>query len=244
MKGDMAGVVKRRILVNFRADARLVQESLPSGVRPKLLGDEAVIGVCLIRLERLRPSLVPVPVGLSGEYAAHRIAVEWTGPEGQRQEGVYIPRRDSASWMHRVGLPVLSPVRLHPARFSVHDEGGTVRVDVDSEDDAVHVRFAGREVDDLPDHSRFPSLAAASGFFEGGDRGYSPNVAGELDGVTLQAQAWRLRAMDVQQASTSFFETGLGLPAGSVEFDCALVMRDTAHKWVAAPPMRSGGTVF
>src|SRR5688572_13204655 len=70
--GAMAGLVRRRILVNFRAPPERVQPWLPTPMRPKLHKGDAIVGVCLIRLERLRPAVLPGLVGLAGEYAAHR----------------------------------------------------------------------------------------------------------------------------------------------------------------------------
>jgi hypothetical protein len=89
------GLIRRRVLVNFRVDAEVMQRQLPAPFRPKLLGGQAVAGICLIRLEQLRPRLVPFRLGLASENAAHRVAVEWEDAEGRTREGVYIPRRDS-----------------------------------------------------------------------------------------------------------------------------------------------------
>ena len=45
------GVIRRRILVNFRVAPEVMQRHLPQPFRPKLLGGQAVAGICLIRLE-------------------------------------------------------------------------------------------------------------------------------------------------------------------------------------------------
>ena len=92
------GIIKRRLRINFRADPDIVQALLPAGFRPKCHGPYAIVGICLIRLEDIRPRGVPALVpGLSSENAAHRIAVEWTEGNGEEREGVYIPRRDTNS---------------------------------------------------------------------------------------------------------------------------------------------------
>lgn len=242
MAGAMAGVVRRRLLVNFRAPADAVAAGLPDPMRPKLHRGDAVVGVCLIRLERLRPALVPLPIGVAAEYAAHRVAVEWDAPDGSVQQGVFIPRRDSAAWMHRIGLPVLSPVRLFPARFDVEDDGARVRVAVDSEDGQVRARFAGGRAAGLPDTSGFASLGEASRFFEEGERGYSPSADEGLDGVALQAGSWKVEPLATTEATSTYFERGMGIRARDLRFDCALAMRDTPHRWVRAePPGPAGG---
>jgi hypothetical protein len=92
----MSSVVERRLLVNYRVQAEVAASLLPVPLRPRQVGGWAVAGICLIRLGGLRPRWVPGEFGLRSENAAHRIAVEWDGPQG-RQTGVYIPRRDSGS---------------------------------------------------------------------------------------------------------------------------------------------------
>lgn len=69
------GVIRRRMLVNFRVDPKVMQRFLPNPFRPKLLGDTALAGICLIRLEQIRPRPLPAMMGFSSENAAHRVAV-------------------------------------------------------------------------------------------------------------------------------------------------------------------------
>src|SRR5947209_4977710 len=97
----LRGIIRRRILVNFRIDPAVMQRVLPKPFRPKLLADAAVAGICLIRLEGLRPRFLPPSIGLSSENAAHRVAVRW-GSDHDGQEGVYIPRRDTSSFVNRL----------------------------------------------------------------------------------------------------------------------------------------------
>jgi len=53
-----------------------------------------VAGICLIRLERLRPKGLPAAVGLASENMAHRIAIRYPTPDGP-SDGVFIWRRDT-----------------------------------------------------------------------------------------------------------------------------------------------------
>jgi Uncharacterized conserved protein (COG2071) len=93
----LKGVIKRRLLVNFRADPEIIRRIIPQPFRPKLHRDHSIVGVCLIRLEHIRPAGLPGLIGISSENAAHRIAVEWTDGRGQEREGVYVPRRDAGT---------------------------------------------------------------------------------------------------------------------------------------------------
>ena len=62
---SIQGVIKRRLLVNFRVDPDVVQQLLPPRLTPKLQAGYAIAGICLIRLEQIRPSFVPWRVGFS-----------------------------------------------------------------------------------------------------------------------------------------------------------------------------------
>ena len=90
------GIIDRRILANFRIGADRMAAALPAPFVPQLHQGWAVGGICLIRLKQVRPNFLPLPWGLQSENAAHRIAVQWES-NGQTQQGVYIPRRDTNS---------------------------------------------------------------------------------------------------------------------------------------------------
>src|SRR5258708_37019501 len=93
------GLIDRRILVNFRVDPDALARLLPAPFRPKMAKGAGMAGVCLIRLKKVRPRFLPAFVGISSENAAHRIAVEWD-ENGFTREGVFIPRRDTSSWLN------------------------------------------------------------------------------------------------------------------------------------------------
>ena len=232
----LRGLIRRRILVNFRAAPDVIQKVLPQPFHPKLLGDWAMAGICLIRLERIRPAFVPIPIGLSSENAAHRIAVRWTDEEGRPREGVYIPRRDSGSRINHWVGGRLFPGEHHLADFDVREHDGRVDFSMRSRDGKILVFLKGQSDRELPETSRFASLEEASGFFEKGALGYSETEAGDrLDGLYLVTKRWRIDPLKVDHAHSSYFENRDLFPQGSVEFDCALLMRDIEHEWYRAP---------
>ena len=226
------GIIKRRLLVNFRGDPAVVQGILPQPFRPKLHHGHSLVGICLIRLERIRPAGFPGALGLASENAAHRIAVEWTDAAGVEREGVFIPRRDTGSFLSRVAGGRVFPGEHHAARFSVLDSGGHIELSMRSLDGTVSVRVVGDAAETLPASSCFSSVAEASAFFEGGSLGYSvTRDADRLDGLRLRTLDWRIRALSVTDVHSSFFADRQRFPEGSVEFDHALVMRDIVHEW-------------
>lgn len=233
------GLIRRRILVNFRVDPEVMQRQLPRPLRPKLLGDAAIAGVCLIRLEALRPRFVGVPFGFASENAAHRVAVCWTDEHGRPHEGVYIARRDTGSRLIHLAGGRVFPGEHQRAAFAVRDEAGAIDVAMRSADGAVAMRVQGRDGETLPESSRFPSLEAASAFFEAGAHGYSATSDGErLDGLCLRTRFWRVRPLVADAVEASYFADEQRFPCGSVAFDCALIMRDIPHEWQPLPDLR------
>lgn len=229
------GTIRRRILVNFRVDPAVMQAQLPSRFTPKLHHGHAIAGICLIRLEDVRPRHLPALVGFSSENAAHRIAVRWDDPSGERNEGVFIPRRDTGSLMNHVAGGRIFPGEHHRATFDIREDRQTIDLRMRSQDGAVRVRVCGRFGGGIPTTSCFSSLDEASRFFEAGSLGYSvTRESRRLDGIELVTHGWRVEALEVDEVESSYFSDRSKFPAGSVEFDCALAMRNLAHEWRAA----------
>ena len=228
----IAGVMKRRLLVNYRADPDVVQRLLPEPFEPKLYKGKAIVGICLIRLEKLRPAAFPALITASSENAAHRIGVTWTDEMGGAREGVFVLRRDSNSWVnHRTGGRLFPGVH-HRADFDISDDGARVELKMRARDGEVSVEIAGDVAEFLPKSSLFESLAAASAYFEAGGCGFSPGLShGKLDGMELRVQEWKVAPFSVLRARSSVFEDAAIFPDGSIEFDHALVMRDIQHVW-------------
>ena len=232
------GLIRRRSLVNFRVTPEIIQRQLPSKFQPKLHAGAAIAGICLIRLEQIRPKGLPGFIGHSSENAAHRIAVLWEDGQGGTREGVFIPRRDTSSRLNHVAGGRLFPGEHHHADFTVTDGGGQIDLKMQAKDDALRVDVRGRMTEQLPAGSKFTDLAAASGFFEPGSVGFS--VTGDtrrLDGLKLKTKNWSIAPLAVEHVFSSWFANEENFPKGSVEFDCALIMRDIEHEWQSEPDL-------
>ncbi len=238
----MRGVIDRRILANFHIDPDVLANVLPSPFRPKLVNGKGIAGICLIRLKHIRPRFVPSYLGLSSENAAHRIAVEWN-QNGQKYEGVYVPRRDTSSRLNTlVGGRIFSGVQHH-ARFTAEELGDNYSVIMDSDDGAAHVAVEGHLTDLLPNESVFGSVQDASDFFKYGSLGYSDTrTSGSYDGLELHTDNWNVEPLAIDRVESSFFEDGSLFPAGTVEFDCALLMRNIEHEWRGQPTLCADST--
>lgn len=231
------GVIDRRVLVNFRLEPGVAAAALPAPFRPNLTRGTAMAGICLIRLRGIRPEWVPVALGVSSENAAHRIAVEWDTPQGIR-EGVFIPRRDTDSRLNAWLGGRLFPGLHNHARFELTKGGGRYDVAFTADDGSAHARVVGREDGQLPESSCFRSPAEASAFFRGGSIGWSPShTTGVFEGLELRCHNWDVRPLAVESVESDFFNDSRLFPPGSVEFDCALVMRGIEHEWHACGEM-------
>jgi Uncharacterized conserved protein (COG2071) len=233
------GVIQRRILVNYRVQPDVLRGLLPPPFEPKMVSGWGMAGICLIRLAELRPRGVPASLGLSSENAAHRVAVVWN-QDGERQEGVFVRRRDTSAWWNVAAGGQLFPGVHHRADFTVEETPEHLRLALESRDGMTRAAVAGGPADHLPPSSVFGSVGEASRFFERGSRGYSPgHHEDRFDGLELRTESWSVVPFEVSEVSSSFFESRELFPKGSAEFDNALLMRDVPHEWHALRQLSS-----
>ena len=235
----ISGIIDRRILANFRVDPDCMAATLPAPFRPQLVDGYAIGGICLIRLKRVRPKMFPIPWGISSENAAHRVAVEWEF-NGRTMNGVYIPRRDTDSILNSLAGGRIFPGLHRHAKFNVLETEDHYSVAMESDDGKAKVHVSGSVVPGLVDSSVFDSLESASHFFESGSLGYSDsNTNGKFDGLELRCTNWHVEALEIVDIHSSYFQDESVFPSGSVEFDCALLMRDIVHEWHGRPDLYS-----
>ncbi len=234
------GIIKRRILINYRAEPESVQKILPAPFRPKIFKNKAIAGICLIRLEHARPKFVPGFLGLTSENAAHRIAVVWEDENGITREGVYVPRRDTDSSINTtVGGKLFSGV-YHKAQFVAKEIENKLDFKMISEDQKITVGFTGKVSDTFPKTSIFSSLTESSKFFEAGSVGFSDaKNTKQLDGILLQIDDWKVSAFDISSVYSSFYNDESMFPEKTIEFDHALYMHDIAHEWHSVKSVES-----
>lgn len=165
----LSSVIERRLLVNYRVTPDAAARLLPAGLRPQLVRGHAVAGICLLRLGSARPTWAPSPVGLRSENAAHRISVEWDGPDGV-ETGVYITRRDTGSRINSWAGGRVFPGEHGRADFTVHETPDEVRVALATRDGEIRVDVTAEVTDELRGSELFTDLQEASDFFRAGAR--------------------------------------------------------------------------
>lgn len=232
------GLIDRRILVNFRVDPHVLARLLPAPFKPQLHEGFGIAGICLIRLKQIRPRGWPAAFGLSSENAAHRLAVEWER-DGETRTGVYIPRRDTSSRLNALAGGRVFPGVHRRSDFDVLERDEHFSVAMHS-DDGTRIAVAGRVGTEWSSKA-FRSVHEASQFFESGSFGYSAShVASVFDGLELRTFGWQVEPLSVDHVCSSYFDDRALFPLGSVEFDCALLMRNVEHEWHSRPTIQSG----
>jgi hypothetical protein len=178
--------------------------------------------------KNIRPKGIPGHLGFGSENAAHRFAVEWT-EGGIVKQGVYIPRRDTSSYLNAMAGGRLFPGRHYKAKFNVNEQQGNYNIGFKSSDGTT-LSIKARETALFSKESTFDTLATASAFYKNGCLGYTPSQKG-FDGVTLHTYSWHVQPLEVDEVQSSYFENELLFPKGCVVFDNALLMKNIEHEW-------------
>jgi len=227
----LEGTIARRVLLNFRADPTVIARNVPAPLEVVTQHGAAVVGVCLIRLDRLRPRGLPEIFGLSSENMAHRVAIRYPTAEGMR-DGVFIWRRETD-----LALVTLLGGRMFPgahrcARFTVNEDAENLAMTVRTVDGQADVHFRGHHAPQWKPSALFGSFDEAQKFFQRGDCGFSCSLRGErLEGMQLRTLRWEMTPLAIDQVEARFFADAGRFPVGSVDFDSALLMRGIPHEW-------------
>lgn len=226
------GIIDRRILINYQVDPAVLAAYLPSPFQPQVINGKGIVGICLIRLQGIRPKGFPAFLGVQSENGAHRVAVEW--PEkGVLKTGVYIPRRDTSAHLNAWAGGFIFPGVHHLASFKVKEASGSYEVGFTSQDNT-RLFIRAHETDNWSTNSVFKNKKEASDFFEKDSLGYSPS-GDKYDGLLLKTYNWEATPLAVDSVQSSFFENRQIFPADAIRFDNALLMRNIEHEWQAAP---------
>lgn len=232
----LEGLIARRLLLNFRVRPEIIAPLLPAPFRPKLIHGWAMAGLCLIRLEGIRPKSLPAGFGMASENAAHRIAVEWE-EDDQLREGVFILRRETDSRVNWLLGGRVFPGVHRMARFDTWETNRRLKIDITEGGGRRLVRVAARTGEPWPTDSVFGSLADASAFFQRGSCGWSTDGRGNCEGMAVHIADWRAEPLFVERVESRFFDDHRRFPPGSIEFDSALLMRDIRHEWHVLPAL-------
>lgn len=231
MLPTIEGVMKRRILVNYLADPALIRPLVPKPLELTLQNGSAVVGICLIGLQRLRPKGFPGVLGISSENMAHRVAIRFK-ENGRWKDGVFIWRRDTDQ-----NLTALLGGRLFPgvhekATFQVSESPSQISMAVETRrgrgDVALKASYPARW-----EPSRlFKTFGQAKAFFQKGDCGFSCALQKDrLEGMRLQTLRWEMEPIKITKVHSAFYEKLAQKAPNGIQYDCALLMKGIPHRW-------------
>jgi hypothetical protein len=231
MLPTLEGIIARRVLVNFRVDPDVARRLVPAPLEPIVERGACVAGICLIRLERLRPKGLPAALGLASENMAHRIAIRYPTPPGA-SDGVFIWRRDTDQ-----AIVSLLGGRLFPgvhgrAAFDATERDGSLTMDVRTEHGQADVALRVHAADTWRPTALFPTFDAVAEFFRRGDCGFSCSLHEDrLEGMRLKTLVWKMEPLTVADVRAAFYADTTRFPAGSAVLDGAVLMRGIPHEW-------------
>jgi hypothetical protein len=232
----LEGTIARRILLNYWLEPEVARRLVPEPFQVVIRNGFAVAGICLLRLQDLRPAGLPQATGLTSENMAHRIAVRYPAEEdGARvmREGVYIWRRDTGSALATRLGGLLFPGTFRDAEFRVVDEE-ELRFEVFTEDGAADLRLRAVPAVEWKWTLLFSRLADVCGFFQRADCGFHTTLRGDkLEGQRLLQQRWEMAPLAVSELHAAYYQNEARFPQGSVGFDSAVIMRGIPHYWQA-----------
>lgn len=227
---QLDGIIRARLLLNYRVDPDVVRPLLPEAFAPLTVNGAAVAGVCVIRLEKVRPKILRWFPPMSFISLAHRVAVQWRDQAGL-QSGVYIWRRVTDS-----RLVALAGGRVFPGSQST----ARVRLQVDHRSvRAIAVSGEGTILSGLFERgsnrgggSLFSDHEKRERFFAAGGLGVSPARGGKgYDGMRLEVENWNSTLVEAVNVSSEFFDNSDRFPRDGIAFDHAMLMENLNHTW-------------
>ena len=231
----ITGIIDRRILINYRVNLDILKKYLPPPFEPIEVKGFGIAGICLIRLKHVRPFGLPGFLGIGSENGAHRFAVKWL-EDGVYKEGVFIPRRDTSSYINALAGGRIFPGDHFRSDFKTREEGDEYEVSFKHKD-GTNLEVIAAETHSFPKDSIFNSIEEVSTFFEEGSTGFSPARDNCFDCVELNTYTWDVSPLNVKSVASSFFNDKKIFPTGSIEFDNALLMKNIEHEWIVRETM-------
>lgn len=227
------GIIDRRILINYRVKPEVVKSLLPPHLEPLVINGYASAGICLLRLKDIGMKYSPSFMRITSENAAHRFLVKYN--DGNKEvHGVYIPRRDTDSMLNVLLAGGLFSWPHYSASFEVAEANGNYSIKMRSKDNHTTLHVQTQLADMFPKDSMFDSIDHASDCFHNCPVGVSPSTKPErFKTIELKTKTWAVQPLQVGLLKSSYYEDKSLFPAGTIQFDNALLMEGIEHEWLS-----------
>jgi hypothetical protein len=227
----LAGTVGIRLLVNYGVPGEALQPLMPPGCEASTHAGLAWLSVCAVRLEKLRPSILPRAAGLTFNYLIIRTVARLPYPDGERRESVMILESNIGG---RLAAKLGRVTGIQP---------NLRRIEIEEDDDSLGLRMSDRDGtplyraefpkastrDPLPAGSRFGSREDSYRFlmhmsFGGAWEPGSGRIS--LLAETHDPCAWM--AAETRTTKFDFLES---LVPNHQEADHTIIMRSVPHQF-------------
>lgn len=231
----MHGTVVRRFLISYPVSPDLLLKHLPPGAECATYDGLAWVSACFVRMDDMRPSVLPKFIGMGFNYLIHRTRARLPFPDGKLREAVLVLQPNInrpllstfGSWLTGVGF------QTRDIDFREDDEGWHIQMTAQGEllYDATIAKSSCSE--SISSESRFTSAQEADDFLLGVSFG-SHWIKGQRDLKLLPEthDPWTTLACTCVTRKNQYLET---LGAGVVDADHAITMTEIPHYFGITP---------
>lgn len=231
----MVGTVVRRFLISYPVVPELLLEHLPPGAECATHDGFAWVSACFVRMDDMRPNLLPGFLGMGFNYLIHRTRARLPFPDGSLREAVLVLQPN-------INRPLLSTFgslltgvgfQTRTIDFTEDDESWRIRMSCESDllYDATIVKSSCSE--SISGESRFTTAKEADEFLLGVSFG-GQWIRGQrkLKLLPETHDPWVTQTCTCVTHRNRFLET---LGADAVEADHSITMTQIPHYFGITP---------
>jgi len=231
----MVGTVVRRFLISYPVDPKVLLQHLPPGAECATHAGKAWVSACFVRMDDMRPNLLPRFAGMGFHYLIHRTRARLPFPDGKLREAVLVLQPNINRWLLSTFGSRLTGVQFHthPIQFTEEDESWRIQMHAGSESlyDVTISKSSCSDV--IPNESQFATTTEADQFLLGVSFG-AQWVPGEsrLKLLPETHDPWQTQVCTCTTQRNRFLES-LGVDA--VEADHVITMSHIPHYFGITP---------
>ncbi len=165
----MVGMVLRRFLISYPVSPEVLRPFLPAGAECSLHDGAAWVSACVVRMEDVRPNILPRLLGMGFHYLIHRTRARLPFPDGRMREAVLVLQPNIDSQLFSTFGSLLTGVAFQTREIEFQDnaDGWRIRMQRRAEvlfDATIPKSGCGSM---MPTGSRFSSVERADEFLLG-----------------------------------------------------------------------------
>lgn len=227
-------MVTRRFLISYPVQPAALSAFLPPDAELSTWQGLAWVSACFVNIRRMRPCVVPNPLGIEFNYLIHRTRARVPYPDGARRESVLVLEANINNRLYAAMGQWLQGVRFHTRDIRLLEEPDRWRVRMCADDGALlfQADIAKDSIgDELPADARFPNLAAADKFLL--NVSYGAEWHAQKRRLSLSAEThdvWRAQAGSCTTQRFAFLESlDQSLGTAAPQADHAITMTNVPH---------------